>query len=302
MFRGVANECFGKSQHNKYCLEAYGIFHVCSWTEICNFGKAGLDASLFIDGNGNPLDLATIPTNYAMVSADCTPKCSFDVHYMGTFTDDTEFTIKLALFEDWVKDVKIILQTELAEADARLSKRFGLGKARQCLPPGIFVLRFGQGNQKLLSTSTGHDDVVHLQLTFMHSAMVPNKLSKMSTILETIEQLTLCKYKGRPHWGKNHERTIRHPECKVRENFPAANIEKLLEIQQQHDPLKIFEPELFKQLLQRSGPEYSPLCTPHYLCYCKVDSHCPQDFQCRGSASFGEYKICRLGEPSHTEL
>lgn len=131
-------------------------------------------------------------------------------------------------------------------------------------------------------------------LVNIHSALIPDKLSKLSPIVETIEQLTLCKYRGRPHWGKNYERVVRHPKCKVREHYPAANIAELLEMQQQHDPRKVFEPELFKQVLQKRGPKYSRLCTPHYWCYCAADQHCPPGFQCRGSASFPEYKICRL--------
>ncbi|KAG0610744.1 hypothetical protein M758_7G088100 [Ceratodon purpureus] len=262
--------------------------------EVCTAGQAYVNSSLFTDGHGTLLDHATIPTNYAMVSADCAPKCSWDVHYSGIFTEDAEFAVKLSQFQEWVNDVKKIVRTELAEAEARLSKRYGQGKVKRCMAPGQFVLRFGQGNQDLLSTSTGSDDIVYLELNSVHSVFIPDGLSKQSSIVESIEQLTLCKYKGRPHWGKNHERVARHPKCKVVDNFPATNIAQLLELQQRHDPLKVFEPELFKQVLKKSGPDYSPLCTPHYWCYCATDEHCPAGYQCRPSPSFSEYKICRL--------
>lgn len=91
-------------------------------------GQATLEASMFEDGNGTLIDHATIPTNYAMVSADCAPNCSWSVHYLGAFAEDAEFTIKLSQLEDWVNDVKTIVRTELAEAEARLSKRYGEGK------------------------------------------------------------------------------------------------------------------------------------------------------------------------------
>ncbi|KAG0606949.1 hypothetical protein M758_9G181600 [Ceratodon purpureus] len=264
--------------------------------DVCSLSMAIQNTSVFQDGTGSFIDHATLPTNYAMISADCAPKCLFDVHHMGVFFEDTEFTIKLSQFEDWANDVKKVVKTELTEANTRLANRYGEGKVKRCMSPGYFWIRFGQGNQNLLSTTTGLDDFVHVQWSTAHSAFTPNKLSKISTIVETIEQLTLCKYKGRPHWGKNHERVVRHPKCKVRDNFPAENIAKLLEMQHEHDPEKIFEPELFRRLLQRSGPEYCPLCTPHYSCYCAHDSHCPPGFRCRASASFAEYKICRLVE------
>lgn len=262
--------------------------------EICMVGQAALDGSVFEDGDGNVLEYAVIPTNYAMVSAECAPRCSWDVHYTGRFTESAEFTIKLSRFEEWVKDVRRIVRMELAEVDDRLSRRYGAGKVMGCLSPGFILLRFGQGDRTLLSISTGSEDLVYVQPVFTHSALVPNKLAKVSAIVETIEQLTLCRYEGRPHWGKNHERTVRHPKCAVRDNYPAENIAELLEMQQRHDPRKVFEPELFSKLLEKSGPEYSPLCTPHYWCYCAADWHCPAGFECRASASFSEYKICKL--------
>jgi L-gulonolactone oxidase len=149
---------------------------------------------------------------------------------------------------------------------------------------------------------TGTEDVVYVQWTHLHSAKLPNKLAKQSTIAETLEQMTLCKYRGRPHWGKNHERVFRHPECKVRDNFPATNIATLLAMQQVHDPKKVFEPELFRHLLEKTGPEYSELCTAHFWCYCDLDSHCPRGHACGPSATFPLYKICQLLGTSHEEL
>lgn len=255
-----------------------------------------LDTSMFKDADGTPIDHGTFRTNFAVVTGDCSPKCMYNVHHMGTFTEDTEFTIKFSQLDDWVHDVKTVVRTELAEIEARLSKRYGEGKVKRCMPPGYFWLRFGQGNSNLLSTSTGSEDVVHVQWTHLHSAMVPNKLAKQSTIAETLEQLTLCKYRGRPHWGKNHERVFRHPDCKVRENFPSANVAELLEMQALHDPGKVFEPQLFGALLQGTGPEYAKLCTVHFWCYCRDDEHCPHGHACRPSPSFPEYKICKFVE------
>ncbi|XP_024379015.1 probable L-gulonolactone oxidase 4 [Physcomitrium patens] len=262
--------------------------------DVCNLSTVLHDVPMFLDADGTPIEHGIIPTKYAMVADDCAPKCSFHVHHMGMFTEDTEFTIKMSQLDEWIEDVKRVVKEEVAEAEARLSKRYGNGKVRWCMPPGYFWLRFGQANKNLLSTAAGSEDVVHVQWSHLHSASIPNKLCKQSRVAETLEQLTLCKYKGRPHWGKNHERIFTHPHCKVRDNYPATNIAEMQEMQNLHDPKRVFEPELFQNILQKTGPEYSELCTPHFWCYCKDDVHCPAGHQCLASSSFPEYKTCKL--------
>jgi len=264
------------------------------FSDVCNVAKILHDESLFEDGEGNRVDHATIPTNRAVVSDDCSPHCFFHVHHMGTITEDTEFTIKFSQLESWVADAKRIVKSEIAEIESRIRQRNGNKAVTRCMPPGYFWLRFGKGNRNLLSTATGEEDVVYVQWTHLLSAKLPNKLAKQSTIVETLEQMTLCKYKGRPHWGKNHERVFRHPECKVRDNFPAENIEMLVKMQEKHDPKRVFEPQLFREVLEKKGPEYHELCTPHFWCYCEEDSHCPLGHACGPSASFPEHKICKL--------
>ena len=266
---------------------------------VCEAGKIMNSVPMFIDGEGTPIiEKATIPTNFAMLSAECSPKCLFQPRFVGNFAEDVEFTIKMSQLEDWVKDVKLIVKSELAEIQARLDERYGKGKVTRCMPPGYFWLRFGPPSENLLSTSTGTENVVFVQWTSLHSVRVPSKPAKQSSIMETIEQLSLCKYKARPHWGKNRERTFRHPECHVRDNFPESNLAQFLEMQAKHDPRKIFEPELFSHVLRRSGPDYSELCALHSWCYCQEDAHCPHGHVCRPSPVFPEYKICRLSNSS----
>jgi L-gulonolactone oxidase len=266
-----------------------------------------LNVPFFRDKDGTVLEHATIPTNNAMISAECSPKCFYQVKHMGTITEDIEFTIKVSQLDDWVRDVKKIVTAELAEPQACLERQYGkqTKNLKRCLPPGYFWLRFGRGNQNLLSTNTGTEDVAYVQWMSLVSVSSPNKHTKQSSLTETIEQLSLCKYKARPHWGKNHERTFRHPKCHVRGNFPATNIAKLLNLQQRHDPLKHFEPELFSHLRRRSGPEYSNQCSLHFWCYCELDAHCARGHTCQPSPVFPEYKTCRMVEPSapqHDEL
>lgn len=256
------------------------------------------------DGNGSPGNHATLSTNRAMLAVECSPNCAHQQSHVGSVSEDTEFTIKFSQFEEWVQDVKAIVRSEL---EARLH---GTKVKKSCLPPGLFWLRFGKGTDALLSTNTGTEDVVFVQWTLMTSALTPRIPGKQATISEAIEQLSLCKYGARPHWGKNHERAFRHPRCHVRDNYPAANIAQMLALQQEHDPKKIFEPELIRHVMERNGNELFKLCALQQWCFCEADEHCALGYSCLPSLVFPEYNICRRNpnpnleqsKPLHEEL
>lgn len=99
---------------------------------------------------------------------------------------------------------------------------------------------------------------------------------------------------ARPHWGKNHERQFRHPNCHVRDNFPDWNIAQMMALQERHDPDKVLEPALFGHVVRRTGPEYSALCALQQWCYCDADAHCARGHWCVASPVFPQFKICKL--------
>ena len=269
-----------------------------------NAGISGREAVILFSGeDGTPISHAVVPTNYAMIGPECAPNCIFNAQRTKSSAEDMEFTIKVSQLEEWVEDVKAVVKAELQEVQDRLDKRYGEGKVKRCLPPGFMWIRFGQGSKSLLATGAGTEDVAFVQWAPLTTAMFPSKPGKQFTMIQTIEQLSLCKYKARPHWGKNHERVFRHPKCHVRDNYPTANIDQVIQMQGRHYPQKVFEPELFSHLLKRDGPEYSDLCTLHYWCYCRKDHHCPKRHTCQPSPVFPEYKVCRLVvDNQHDEL
>ncbi len=99
------------------------------------------------------------------------------------------------------------------------------------------------------------------------------------------------RYKGRPHWGKNHERTYTHPACSVPDLFPKFN--ELLALQARLDPKRVFEPPLFAKMRARAPPRYGPRCALSGECFCQEDAHCGPGRACVASAAFPEYKGCR---------
>ncbi|KAL3685124.1 hypothetical protein R1sor_003146 [Riccia sorocarpa] len=245
----------------------------------CALSASIMDIPVFHDGD-KILQNATIPSSYAMIAEECDPYCIWDLGYFGSTVEDTEFTIKLSDVDDWVKDVKSVIKAEEEERQKLLDRRYGVGKVKPCLNPGFFWFRFGTGSKNLLATTAGHDEpVLYAMSTFFASSYVTHLPPKMDHISEVLEQLALCKYKARPHYGKNFDRAFTHPDCHVRDNLPEENIVKLLNLRDEHDPGKVFESELLKRMLERHGPVYGDKCSLHHQCYCREDSHCADDKQ-----------------------
>ncbi|GBF95589.1 FAD FMN-containing dehydrogenase [Raphidocelis subcapitata] len=225
---------------------------------------------------GRPLKNGVGPTN-EMQSVSCGDQCAWEAEIANLAMWDTHFTTELWKLPDWIADVKKLMAEDFTG---------------RCLPPGYFWLRFGDGNGDLLSPASGLNGTVNLQLSFMTSkASAPQWGIKHGHILETLEQLTLCKYKGRPHWGKNHERTYTHPNCSVPELYPRFG--EFLAMRSKLDPARVFEPPLFAQMLARAPPRYGPRCALSGECFCREDKHCGPGRACVPSAAFPEYRACR---------
>jgi hypothetical protein len=99
--------------------------------DVCRLGEAMLSMSMHRDANGTVIDHGTLRTNYAVVSGDCSPKCLYNAHHMGTFTEDVEFTIKVSQLGEWVEDVKTVVKAELAAVEAHLGRHYGDGKVKR---------------------------------------------------------------------------------------------------------------------------------------------------------------------------
>lgn len=102
---------------------------------------------------------------------------------------------------------------------------------------------------------------------------------------------SLCRYKGRPHWGKNFDRTFTAPNNPLRTRYPL--FDQLLKQQAKYDPNKIYEPLLFTKMAKGATYALTPKCALNLECYCQQDIHCATGFQCVPSVSFPKYKICR---------
>lgn len=71
--------------------------------------------------------------------------------------------------------------------------------------------------------------------------------------------LTPCRFKGRPHWGKNYDRTFLHPRCPIVPLYPKFGT--LLDLANQYDPAGMFKTQLFDRMVAQDSIKPFPQCT-----------------------------------------
>jgi len=225
-----------------------------------------------------------------MQASECDAHCLWnDLNVTGGTAQDVEFTADFKDLPSWISAVKRIFQKDMWED----------GKARyRCLGPGYLWIRFGHGDDSYLSTMHGIEHPVYLQSTWLRARKnIATKPIEQQYVLDLIEEVTLCKFGGRPHWGKNFERTFTHPKCPVRPKY--KNFGKALEVAKKYDPLAMYQPALFKKVASGTPYSYFPRCTLKQQCFCTENIHCPEGFTCVPAKSFPEFKVCKyLGPPA----
>ena len=70
---------------------------------------------------------------------------------------------------------------------------------------------------------------------------------------------------GKPHWGKNFDRTYMHPRCPVRDT--ARDFAGLLAVRDRHDPQRVMEPPLMAAVAARQANPLYPRCALDHACY-----------------------------------
>ncbi|KAF8060339.1 GULLO1 [Scenedesmus sp. PABB004] len=243
--------------------------------------EASLSAS-WASVNGTGVANVTGPTN-DMMASECDEHCNWNDNevFFGT-AQDVEFTAEFDQLGDWIADVKKIFTTELKED----------GKAPwRCMGPGYLWIRFGAGFDGLTATNAGLQRPVFLQSTWLRSRAAPGYPMRYQFVADLVEELTLCKYDGRPHWGKNFDRTFTHPRCGVRGKYPKFN--QLEALQARYDPGRLLTPRLFAKVAAGEAYALSPRCALWQACYCAADAHCAAGFACVPAASFPQYKVCK---------
>lgn len=236
--------------------------------------------------NGERVDNVTAPTN-DLISAECDETCLWnDRSVVNGTAMDAEFTIDYSQLASWINDVKRIFNVELKEN----------GKADyRCMGLGYMWIRFGRDFNGLTATPAGIARPVYVQSTWMRSRAEPHYSMRFQFVVDLVEELTLCKYKGRPHWGKNFDRTFTHPRCPVAPMYPKFS--GLVQLAKKYDPAGMFKPRLFDKMVAKSSFELAPGCSALMRCFCQADAHCHPGMKCVKSIAFPDYRVCKAPMP-----
>jgi hypothetical protein len=87
-------------------------------------------------------------------STDCGEDCGWTSKIFNHTVQDIEITIEKKHLASWVDDVKLIFEKDLSAK----------GGHKLCLPPGFFVVRFGQNTDDYLATAQGMEEPIYVQV------------------------------------------------------------------------------------------------------------------------------------------
>ncbi|MCA2960995.1 MAG: FAD-binding protein [Silvanigrellales bacterium] len=207
--------------------------------------------------------------SHKMLAGNCRgDKCPWET---GTKSRTVEVAFPLADFPKWVSDVRSIL-------DAR----------QACFINGLY-LRFSKASKGALAQAFQEDSAI------FEIHIVQNKepgLEKWSDVYDEIVQMTLAKYKGRPHWAKNSTPyfvklgAAQYPQWN---DFEA--------IRTRMDPDGLFVSSLWASINQETKGESTlptaPNCAVTRSCICSTDAQCGSGAKCVPGGFFQDARVCR---------
>ncbi|GAX79770.1 hypothetical protein CEUSTIGMA_g7210.t1 [Chlamydomonas eustigma] len=197
----------------------------------------------------------------------------------------TPHTIAIASehFASWMDDVRDILDFSAACSNFLFHFQFvtasetplALSSGRQIISIDIQSFRSLKG---YLSSSS-------------HDLPVP---SKHQDLLEEILLLTLCKYKGRPHWALSTNRMLLGSPCSsTYEAYGAERFSQVMGRRMRYDPQGLFFHPAVAKIVGMTSNEHRAGCAANEECFCSEDKDCGAGFECAPGHSFPEYYVCR---------
>jgi L-gulonolactone oxidase len=208
---------------------------------------------------------APVGLSHQMIGGTCQPgSCSWD---RGVKSRTVEVAFPLSELPRWVADVKEMI------------------KRRPAYFPilGIY-LRFSQASAAYLGQASG-EDTVFFEIHIPQTSDV--KLEPSSEVYDEMVQMTLAKYQGRPHWGKNS-----------RPYFAGLNAghypkwDSFVEIRRSLDPEDVFVNPFWKNANATFESLRGPNCGLDRSCICAVDADCGPGARCEAGALFTEARVC----------
>ncbi len=181
-----------------------------------------------------------------------------------------EVAIPVEELPNWISDVRQLLAKH----------------EKTCFPLNGIYFRFGKASPSYLGMSAGRDTAylgIEYTLRKAGEAVPKNYFVNLE-----IEQMSLRKYRARPHWGKN--------SVAIFEDMPSRypKWDEFLAFKAEMDPYNVFTNTFWKRA---SGEvplsDYlTPDCNSRGECYCQSDEHCAEGTSCQTGQYFEGANIC----------
>ncbi len=208
------------------------------------------------------------PVGFAhrMIAGTCEPgKCSWDY---GIKTRTVEVGFHLRRLPEWIGDIKQLTSQKKA-----------------CFPILGLYLRFSLASQSAIGQAAGEDTVmfeIHIPQTSSPS------LEPSSDVYDEIVQLTLGKYQGRPHWGKNSQPYFAGLGPK---QFP--NWEAFESLRSEIDPTGVFVSPFWRKISENQRISGEASCAVNKSCICSRDTDCGKGSRCVPGVFYPEARVCK---------
>ncbi|MEE2788017.1 MAG: D-arabinono-1,4-lactone oxidase [Myxococcota bacterium] len=211
---------------------------------------------------------APVGWSHEMLGSTCQPgSCPWDSPRVQSRTMEVAFP--LSQIREWMQDVRGII-----------------GQNRACFPILGIYLRFSKASDRWMGFNYG-EDMVAFEI---HIPKVANetRFERSSAVYDEIIQMSLRKYNGRPHWGKNSNAYFvgLGPE-----QYPQWNA--FVELKNELDPNGLFDNQIWRQIIGSTQVKAYPGCVLARDCICAQDSDCGDNFRCETGGHFTEARVCR---------
>ncbi len=221
-----------------------------------------------------PLDVTDSPKSspvgwsHEMLGSYCEKgTCPWDNDSVRSRTMEASFP--LSRLPEWMADVRSIIDTN-----------------RACFPILGIYLRFSKASDRWLGFNYG-EDVVSFEI---HVPKVATETyqERSADVYDEILQMTLGKYNGRPHWGKNSTPMFVGIGA---QQYPRWN--EFLQLKRTMDPAGLFDNRIWRQMNRKEPVRAFPGCVLSRDCTCAEDSHCGDGYTCESGGFYTPARVCR---------
>jgi hypothetical protein len=215
-----------------------------------------------------------VGVSYKMMGGTCSPgNCAWEARFPSK-TRSVEVAFPLAKFGAWAQDVRGLLS-----------------KARGCFPLFGMYLRFSSGSNIPLDMAEGGPTVL-FEIHVLQN-VDPTKFENSNAVYDELQQMTIRKYGGRLHWGKNEAAAFEGVGPRA---YPQWQTFEAL--RRDLDPQGVFENSFLRVVRGEESVEGSEGCVAKRQCICKTDVDCGPGYACSPGFQFEEARVCRKAKGS----